>query len=170
MSDPVTTCPTESVYPTKGEKSMQSNYRNICKIARTATSQSQERFAEMIGVSYDAVRQYEAGIIMPSDEVVTSMIEVSGMRVLGYWHLLNKSRVASDLLPEVERLSLPQAVIQLILRVQEFDRRHRSQDLMQIAQDGRIDPREREIYDQIVDELEVIVQAAMQLKFAKPDE
>ena len=41
---------------------------------------------------------------------------------------------------------------------------------MQIAQDGRIDPREREIYDQIVDELEVIVQAAMQLKFAKPDE
>ena len=170
MSDPVLTRPTESVYSTKGEKSMQSNYRNICKIARAATSQSQERFAEMIGVSYDAVRQYEAGIIMPSDEVVTSMIEVSGMRVLGYWHLLNKSRVASELLPEVERLSLPQAVIQLILRVQEFDRRHRSQDLMQIAQDGRIDPREREIYDQIVDDLEIIVQAAMQLKFAKPDE
>lgn len=170
MSDSVTTCPTESVYPTKGEKSMQSNYRNICKIARTATSQSQERFAEMIGVSYDAVRQYEAGIIMPSDEVVTSMIEVAGMPVLGYWHLLNKSRVASDLLPEVDRLPLPQAVIQLILRVQEFEARHRSQDLMQIAQDGRIDPREREIYNDIVDELEVIVQAAMQLKFAKPEE
>ena len=80
------------------------------------------------------------------------------------------SRVASELLPEVDRLPLPQAVIQLILRVQEFEARHRSQDLMQIAQDGRIDPREREIYDQIVDELEVIVQAAMQLKFAKPDE
>lgn len=149
---------------------MHDNYRNICKIARSATRQTQERFAEMIGVSVEAVRQYEAGIIRPSDEVVTSMIEVSGMRVLGYWHLLNKSRVASELLPEVDRLPLPQAVIQLILRVQEFEARHRSQNLMQIAQDGRIDAAERELYNQIVDELEVIVQAAMQLKFAKPDE
>lgn len=149
---------------------MQSGYRNICKIAREATGLTQESFAEMIGVSVETVKQYEAGSFRPSDEVVTSMIEVSGVRVLGYWHLLNKSRVASDFLPEVDRLPMPQAVIQLILRVQEFEQRHRSQDLMQIAQDGRIDDREREVYDQIVRELETIVQAAMQLKFAKNNE
>ena len=162
--------PIETVYSTAGEKTMQDNYRNICKIAREAVRQTQESFAEMIGVSVGSVKQYEAEVITPSDEVVIRMIEVSGMPVLGYWHLLNKSRVASELLPEVERLPLPQAVIQLILRVQEFDRRHRSQDLMQIAQDGRIDAIERVTYDQIVEELEVIVQAAMQLKFAKNSE
>ena len=103
--------PIEAVYSTAGEKTMQDNYRNICKIARETAERTQERFAEMIGVSVEAVRQYEADKIMPSDEVVTRMIEVSGMPVLGYWHLLNKSRVASELLPEVERLPLPQAVI-----------------------------------------------------------
>lgn len=146
---------------------MQDNYRNICKIARQTAGMTQERFAEALDVSVESVRLYETGRGMPSDDVVTRMIEVSGQPVLGYWHLLNKSRVAAEILPEVSECSLPQAVIQLICRIRDFGDRHRTDALMDIAADGRIDDNERALFDEIVAELDSVVQAAMQLKYAK---
>lgn len=147
---------------------MQTDYRNICKIARDTTGRTQERFAEMVGVSVEAVRQYEAGTIMPGDDVVTAMIEVSGMPVLGYWHLLNKSRVAGELLPEVERMPLSQAVCQLLHRMRDFADKHRGDDLLWISANGKVDPGEQErVFGEISGELDLIVQAALQLKFAK---
>ena len=62
---------------------MHENYRNICRIARQNAGLTQERFAEQIDVSVESVRLYEAGKGAPSDDVVTRMIEVSGMPVLG---------------------------------------------------------------------------------------
>ena len=149
---------------------MQENYRNICKIARQTAGLTQERFAEALDVSVESIRLYEAGKGMPSDEVVTRMIEVSGLPVLGYWHLLNKSRIAAEILPELQECSLPQAVIQLICRMRDFGKKHRTDTLLEIAEDGRIDDLERPEFDAIVDELEEIVKAAMQLKYAKGEE
>lgn len=146
---------------------MQDNYRNICKIARQTAGLTQERFAEALDISVEAVRQYESEKIMPSDDVVTRMIEISSQPVLGYWHLLNKSRVAADILPEISECSLPQAVIQLICRIRDFGERHRTDDLMDIAADGRIDDTERELFNSIVAELDSVVQAAMTVKYAK---
>lgn len=146
---------------------MQDNYRNICKIARQTAGLTQERFAEALDISVEAVRQYESEKIMPSDDVVTRMIEISSQPVLGYWHLLNKSRVAADILPEISECSLPQAVIQLICRIRDFGERHRTDDLMDIAADGRIDDTERELFNSIVTELDSVVQAAMTVKYAK---
>lgn len=51
---------------------------------------TQERFAEALDISVESVRQYESDKIMPSDDVVTRMVEISGQPVIGYWHLLNK--------------------------------------------------------------------------------
>lgn len=146
---------------------MQESYRNICRIARQTAGLTQERFAEQIDVSVESVRLYEAGKGMPSDDVVTRMIEVAGMPVLGYWHLLNKSRIAADILPELQECSLPQAVIQLICRMRDFGKKHRTDTLLEIAEDGRIDEYERPEFDAIVDELGEIVKAAMQLRYAQ---
>lgn len=146
---------------------MQENYRNICKIARQTAGLTQERFAEQLDVSVESIRLYENERGMPSDDVVTRMIEVSGMPVLGYWHLLNKSRIAADILPELQECSLPQAVIQLICRMRDFGNKHRHDTLMDIAADGRIDETERPEFDAIVDELSEIVKAAMQLRYAQ---
>ena len=149
---------------------MQDNYRNICKIARQTAGLTQERWAEQIDVSVESVRLYEAGKGMPSDDVVTRMIEVSGMPVLGYWHLLNKSRIAADILPELQECSLPQAVIQLICKMMDFGNNHRTDKLMDIAADGRIDELERPEFDAIMNELSEIVKASMQLKYAQGGE
>ena len=137
------------------------------KIARQTAGLTQERFAEALDISVEAVRQYESEKIMPSDDVVTRMVEISSQPVLGYWHLLNKSRVAADILPEISECSLPQAVIQLICKIRDFGERHRTDDLMDIAADGRIDDTERELFNSIVAELDSVVQAAMTVKYAK---
>lgn len=149
---------------------MQDNYRNICKIARQTAGLTQERFAEALDVSVESIRLYETGKGMPSDDVVTRMIEVAGMPVLGYWHLLNKSRLAADILPELQECSLPQAVIQLLCRIRDFGAKHRADTLMDIAADGQIDELERPEFNAIVDELGDIVRAAMQLKYAQGGE
>lgn len=149
---------------------MQDNYRNICKIGRTTAGMTQERWAEALDYSVESVRLCEAGKMMPSDDVVLRMIEVASLPVLGYWHLLNKSRMAAQILPEVESTPLPQAVIQLILRIRDFAEKHRTDRLMEIAADGRIDDLERESFVNIVCELEGVVQAVMQLKYAEGSE
>lgn len=95
------------------------------------------------------------------------MAEVAIMPVLGYWHLKNKSGLANDILPEVQRLQLPLAVVQLLSRIQAFAGKHRTDELLHIAEDGRIDDTERELFTQIVAELDSVVQAAMVLKFAE---
>lgn len=146
---------------------MQDNYRNIYKRARETSGMTQERFAEALGLSAESVRLYETGRGLPSDDVVVDMIAISGLQVLGYQHLLNKSRVAAEILPEVAECSLPQAVIQLICRIRDFGDRHRTDDLMNIAADGHIDSDERALFDEIVAELDSVVQAAMQLKYAQ---
>jgi len=89
------------------------------------------------------------------------------MPVLGYWHMLNKSRMAAEILPEVNTVPLPQAVIQLICRIRDFAEKHRTDTLMDIAADGVIDERERPEFDTIIAELEGVVQAALTLKYSE---
>lgn len=142
---------------------------NVCRIARKTAGMTQERWAEALDVSVDAVGLYEAGKIMPSDEVVLRMIEVSGHTAIGYWHLLNKSRVARELLPAAERLPLSQAAIRLLLAIREFNDKKRPEQLLWIAADGIVDPKERGEFEQIVRELQAIIQAAMQIQMSEEE-
>ena len=71
---------------------MQHNYHNISQTGRRIAGMTQERWAEALDISVESVRLYESGRGMPSDDVATRMVEVSGAPVLGYWHLLNKPR------------------------------------------------------------------------------
>lgn len=148
---------------------MQDNYKNIYRLARETAGLTQARWAEALGVSVEAVAQYEAGKIMPSDDVVSRMVEVSVLPALAYWHLRHKSTVAAQLLPAVERLPLPQAVIQLLVRMRDFHDHHRADHLMDIAADGRVDLLEEKLLHEIVEELHGIIQAAMQVEYAEKE-
>lgn len=148
---------------------MQRECRNIYENARRTAGMTQERWAEALGISDSAVRQYEAGDITPSDEVVRRMIEVSMLQPLGYWHLCRKSDLAADMLPSVERLPLAQAVVQLLARIRDFDKQHHDDTLLEIAADGMIDDTEMPQYKQIVRDLQGIIQAALQIDFAEKE-
>ena len=143
---------------------------NIYRAARMTAGLTQERWAEMLGVSPEAVRQYENGIYIPADEIARRMAEIAGMPVLAYWHLARKSTLARELLPKVEATPLPQAVCRLLSALEAFTHSGRGRELLQIAADGRVDKLEEEGFRRILDDLEEILRAALQLKYSQDEE
>lgn len=145
---------------------MQSDYRNIYQDARRTAGLTQERWAELLGISVDAVRQYETDRILPSDEVVLRMAEAAGQQIICYWHLIHKSRVAASLLPELDRKRLPEAVLSLLVAVQHFQD-DGMRELTRIAADGKISQEEQADYMTAMEQLQSVVREALHLQFAE---
>lgn len=145
---------------------MEQECRNIYKNARITAGLTQERWAEVLGISPDAVRQYEGGRIVPSDAVVIAMAETAGLPILGYWHLVAKSRVADAILPEVRIRTLPEAVLSLLCRVEDFSRGG-LEDLKRLAADGRISADEVVAFGEALAELREVIAAAYELEYAR---
>ena len=146
---------------------MEENGRNIYANARKTAGLTQERWAEVLGVSVSAVRKYESGEMLPEDDVVLNMADFSGLQILGTWHLRQKSAVAATVLPPVKRLPLALAVVQLLDAVKTFEAEHHGEALLHIAADGRISPEEEPRFKEIVSDLWPLIQAAMQIDYAE---
>lgn len=144
---------------------MEPRTTNIYKNARQTAGLTQERWAEQLGVTADTVRLYESGRNYPSDEVAARMAEVAGMPVLGYWHLKLKSALANDALPDVARVPLPQAVVGLLAAMDTVQ--PQVKELLMIARDGIVDAGETELFEDILDDLEDVVTAALAVKYAE---
>ena len=92
------------------------------------------------------------------------MAEIAPMPVLGYWHLKHKSGIANDLLPDVAQVSLPQAVVQLLVAIRDF--KESTDDLLVIAADGMVDKQETSVFEDILESLDGIIKAALAVKYA----
>lgn len=148
---------------------MEQEYRNIYQNARRTAGLTQERWAEVLGISPDAVRKYEAGVILPSDEVVLRMAEAAGQWILAYWHLIRKSRAAGRILPQVKRRTLPEAVLGVMCRIEDFTRGG-LEDLKRLAADGKITQDEVLAYGEAIAQLRDVIRAAYELEFAEEAE
>lgn len=144
---------------------MEQKPRNIYKTARKVAGLTQERWAEAVGVSVDSIRGYETSAVVPADETVRAMAEISGLSPLAYWHLCNKSALAADTLPEVEQLPLPQAVVQLLDAINDFN--SEPVNLVRLAADGKISIDESTDWERIINRLDDVVKAAIQVKVAE---
>jgi len=134
--------------------------------ARKTAGLTQERWAELLGLSVEAVSQYERGTILPSDEVVLRMAEAAGQQIVCYWHLLNKSRVAGRVLPEIEKRPLSEAVLKLLVQVEDFQRSG-LEDLKRIAADGKISGADESIaYEDALEQIRLLIEAAYELQYA----
>ena len=85
--------------------------------------------------------------------------------MLCYWHLKLKSGVANDLLPEVEVVPLPQAVVQLLVEIKSF--RTDLDELLIIAADGLVDETESDRFLEILDRLQTLIRAALMVNYAE---
>ena len=140
---------------------------NLYRIGRQTAGLTQERWAECLGVSVEAVRQYEGGIIMPGDDVVLRMAEVSGLHILAYWHLVRKSRLAAKILPELEeQKGLPEAVLGLLIQMDDF-REDGMEKLLRIAADGKVSEDETEDYLHAIDQLRELLRRGYELSYAE---
>ena len=146
---------------------MKDNSRNIYRIARDTAGLTQERWAENLGISVEAVRQYENGTIMPGDDIVLQMAEISGQLILPYRHLVRKSRVAAAILPELDdELGLSETVLSLLIQIDDF-REDGLRKLTRIAADGKVSQEEADTYDEAMRQLQRLVALAMSLSYIK---
>ncbi len=146
---------------------MKEDCGNIYRNARKSAGLTQERWAEYLGVSVEAVRQYENGTIMPGEDILLMMADISGLKILPYWHLSRKSRIAGAILLELdEQPGLPEAVLGLLIQIDEIKTSGLPR-LMRIAQDGKISEDETEAYRDAIAQLRELVRLAFACGYAK---
>lgn len=138
---------------------------NLYQRARLSTGMSQERAAELLGLSVESLKQYEGGKTVPKDETVAKMVEVYSCP----WLALEHAQATDTLgvMPEVTPRPLPMASIALRNRLQ--DATGRLDALLRIAEDGVIDETERPEFDSIVVELRETMAAIYQVIYSGDD-
>lgn len=146
---------------------MYDNYRNIYQTARKTAGLTQERAAEALGICVESIRAYEQGQRVPSDEVVSRMVDLYDNRFLAVQHLRANAELARRIIPEMAEMPLSEAIMQLLSQIYAFADKHRDKDLLYIGADGRIDNEERPLYDKILSEVEGLGKAAMALRYAQ---
>ena len=135
---------------------------NLYQRARLSTGLTQERAAELLGLSVESLKQYEGGKTVPKDETVSRMVEVYRLP----WLALEHAQATDTLgvVPEVTPRPLPMASIALRNRL--HDATGRLDALLRIAEDGIIDDRERPEFDDIVAELRETMTAIYQVIYS----
>jgi len=146
---------------------IQNEYTNIYQAARKAAGFTQERAAELLGLSVESIKAYEGDVTIPKNTVVKNMVDVYGASFLAVQHLRASTDLARDIIPDIKETDLSTAVIRLLNRIRIFANQHRTDRLLEIADDGKIDMLEREDYKAILSELDEIVRSALELKYIR---
>lgn len=148
---------------------MERNFGIIFKNARNTAGLTQERWAESLGVSVDAVQNYEYGRNFPTEETVLLMADLSGYKILPYQYMSMKSRIGGELLPDLsEAISLPKAVLNLMLALDDLQRSVIPK-LMQMAADGRITEEEIPSFERCMTQLHDLAKNIFEVRYAKED-
>jgi len=161
LSDPVTI-----LYKKKGVIAMPDGRRNIYKICRKSAGLTQEAAAERLGISVESLRAYETGQRIPPTEIVELMVIIYNAQHLAYQHLRETNALYSSVVPEIRPRSVLEASAKLTNRIFSFAESHADRRLLRIAEDNVIDAAERPEFDAILEDLQEIVEAALELRCA----
>lgn len=142
---------------------MQNDCTNIYQTARKIAGLTQERAAELLLLSARSLADYETGLRLPPNDVVDRMVTVYNSQLLAVQHLRASTRFARDLLPDIQVMTLPEAVLTLIDAVYAFADDRLDRELIDIARDGVISEDERDRFDRVVDKIRGITAAALAL-------
>ena len=142
---------------------MQSDCTNIYQTARKIAGLTQERAAELLGLSLRSLADYESGLRLPPNKAVDDMVTVYNSQVLAVQHLRASTQFARELLPDIPAMSLPEAVLTLVDAVYDFADDRLDRELIDIARDGVISEDERERFDRVVEKIGAITAAAIAL-------
>lgn len=146
---------------------MPEEYRNIYKTCRKAAGLTQEAAAERLGISVESLRAYETGQRIPPDDVVDIMSILYNSLHLLAWHVRGKTAMYSRIVPEIQPRSVLEASAKLTNRIFAFAESHADRRLLRIAEDNVIDTQERPEFDAILEDLQEIVEAALELRCAR---
>lgn len=133
---------------------------------RRAAGLTQERAAELLDCPVRTLANWEAGTYMPPDDRVVMMVDVYQAPTLAIEHLRSRSAMAAKLLPEVVGKPLAQAVLSLLVAMDEFEVCESDVQLMKIAADGKVSGEETRRMLLLLGQLSDIVQAAYEVRLA----
>ena len=142
---------------------MQNDCTNIYQSARKIAGLTQERAAELLGLSPRSLADYESGLRLPPNDVADRMVTAYNSQLLAVQHLRNSTQIARDLLPDVQIMALPEAVLTLVDAVYSFADDRLDRELIDIARDGVISADERERFDRVIEKIRNITAAAIAL-------
>lgn len=146
---------------------MASSDGNIYQTARKAAGLTQEAAAERLALSVESLRAYETGQRVPANDIVGRMCTVYDTQFLGVQHLQSNAHLLPICVQEVQPERLEMATIRLVNRIIRFAEAHRSDQLLEIAEDGIIDDEERPKFEEITAELDEIISAALSLRYTE---
>ena len=147
---------------------MSENYPTIYQKARKTARMTQEQAAEALHVSLETVKAWEQGQRTPTNAAVMYMCEAYQTPWLALDHLRETADMLHVLPSDIKLQGLPTAAITLYNRVMTFANKYRrTEQLLEIAEDGTIDTGERVLFDRIVEDLDGIISAALQIKYAE---
>ena len=93
--------------------------------------------------------------------------ELAGRPLLLYRHFKHKYRIGDEILPPVEAVPLPVAVLNLLHELDQLERSRTASRLLELTRDGVIDPEEEGDYRLILSKLEGVRRAVTLLRFAE---
>lgn len=146
---------------------MPDDCRNIYKTCRRAAGFTQEAAAERLGISVESLRAYETGQRVPPNEVVELMVILYNAQHLAFQHLRETNALYNSVVPEVQPKSILEASAKLTNRIFIFAESHADRRLLRITEDNVIDASERAEFDAIMEDLQEIVEAALELRCAR---
>ena len=144
---------------------MKSECMTIYGRFRKAAGLTQERAAELLGVTVRSVAAWERGESVPPDMRVLAMADIYSAPTICIEHL--RFNVARDVLPPVPHVALPQAVCQLCAALRKVADEHAEDQLLAIAADGRVDDMEDRKFVELTEELDDVIAAALALRYAE---
>ena len=146
---------------------MPEEYQNIYKTCRKAAGFTKEAAAERLGISVESLRAYETGQRIPPTEIVELMVIIYNAQHLAYQHLRETNALYSSVVPEIRPRSVLEASAKLTNRIFSFAESHADRRLLRIAEDNVIDNQERPEFNAIMEDLQEIVEAALELRCAR---
>ena len=146
---------------------MKSDYMTIYGRYRKAAGLTQERAAELLGVTVRSVAAWERGESVPPDMRVLAMADIYNAPTICIEHLRFNVAIARDVLPPVPYVQLPQAVCQLCAALRKVQEEHAEDQLLAIAADGRVDEMEERQFVELTEELDDVIAAALALRYAE---
>ena len=142
---------------------MKSEFMTIYGRYRKAAGLTQERGAELLGVTVRSVAAWERGESVPPDMRVLAMADIYNAPTICIEHLRFNVAIARDVLPPVPYVHLPQAVCQLCAALRKVQEEHAEDQLLAIAADGRVDEMEERQFVELTEELDDVIAAAKSL-------
>lgn len=144
---------------------MLKDYINIYQASRNSAGMTQERAAELLGVSVESIRDYEGGKRFPPNQIVARMIELYSSPYLAIQHINNSAKELAEFLPQLRENSLQGATLCLLNDLEEVNAL-RSR-IINITCDGKVDESEQEEFHAIKLELKDAVNSIMSFLMAK---